>query len=553
MKTIDGIILKGLLISGANNLYNHYPEIDALNVFPVPDGDTGMNMNLTLTSGSKEIQNRGDKNIYEIARTFSRGLLMGARGNSGVITSQIFRGFAEGLAGKEEVDAVGLAEAWIKGVETSYKAVMKPVEGTILTVVRESSDNLKKLVKPGMSIEAAFDILIKEASASLERTPELLPILKEVGVVDSGGYGFVTILKGMKHALNGTIVERNTATATESVNPLTAAGAMMESEEFGYCTEFIMTLGPEDIKKPFSEKKFVSVLNNRGDSLVVVQDEKMVKVHVHTLSPGSVLNYAQQFGEFKTLKIENMTQQHHALEGGEHNHQHADLVEKPVKKSKYALISVSAGAGLNELFHELGVHEVIEGGQTMNPSTEDFIEAVKKTNAENVIILPNNSNIVMTAAQACDVFEEGNINCIVVPSKTIPQGITATLMFNPDATIEENAAEMKSALKNVKSGSVTFSVRDTSIDGLEFKKDDFIGIFDKNIVVSNKNKVECAIELLDKMVDDDCSIITLLIGEDVTAEESEILEKTITKKYPDFELDLRHGGQPVYSFIIGIE
>lgn len=553
MKTIDGIILKELLISGANNLYNHYPEIDALNVFPVPDGDTGMNMNLTLTSGAKEIQNRGDKNIYEIARTFSRGLLMGARGNSGVITSQIFRGFSEALAGKEEIDAIELAEAWIRGVEVSYKAVMKPVEGTILTVVRESSDRLKKQVKPGMAIETAFDIMFKEANASLNRTPELLPILKEVGVVDSGGYGFVTILDGMRYALSGTIIERNTATATEGISPLSAAGALMGEEEFGYCTEFIMSLGPESSKKPFSEAKFTSVLKNRGDSLVVVKDENIVKVHVHTLSPGSVLNYAQQFGEFKTLKIENMTEQHHALENGESPHNHTHLIEKPNNKSKYAVISVSAGDGIDELFKELGVHQIIKGGQTMNPSTEDFIEAIKKSNAENIIILPNNSNIVMAASQACDVFEEGNINCVVVPSKTIPQGIVAALMFNPDAAIEENTAEMKSALKNVKSGSVTFSVRDTSIDGLEFKKDDFIGIYDKNIVVANKNKVKCTIDLLAKMIDDDSSIITLLIGEDVTKEESEKIEATIAKKYPDLELDVRHGGQPVYSFLIGIE
>lgn len=553
MKTIDGIILKELLISGSNNLYNHYPEIDALNVFPVPDGDTGMNMNLTLTSGAKEIQNRGDKSIYEIAKTFSRGLLMGARGNSGVITSQIFRGFSEALVGKEEIDAIGLADAWNKGVEVSYRAVMKPVEGTILTVVRESSDRLKKQVKPGMSIEMAFDIMLNEAKASLDRTPELLPILKEVGVVDSGGFGFVTILNGMRFALSGVIIERNAATVTDGINPLTAAGSMMESEEFGYCTEFIMTLGPDATKKPFSEKKFTSVLNNRGTSLVVVKDDDIVKVHVHTMEPGSVLNYAQQFGEFKTLKIENMTEQHHALETGEDVHEHVDLVEKPNGKAKYAIISVSSGEGIDKFFYELGVDGIIKGGQTMNPATEDFIEAIKKANAENIIILPNNSNIVMAASQACDVFDEDSINCIVVPSKTIPQGITAAMMFNPDATIEENAAEMKSALKNVKSGSVTFSIKDTSIDGLEFKKDDFIGIFDKNIVVSNKDKVQCTLDLLDKMIDEDSSIITMFVGEGVKNEESEKLSSTIAKKYPDLDLDVRYGGQPVYSFLIGIE
>ncbi len=554
MKTIDGITLKQLLISGANNLYNHYPEIDALNVFPVPDGDTGMNMNLTLTSGSKEIQNRSDKSIYEIARTFSKGLLMGARGNSGVITSQIFRGFSQALEGKEEIDALGLAEAWKKGVEISYKAVMKPVEGTILTVIRESSDALSKQVTASTSIEKAFDIMIGEANRSLERTPELLPILKEVGVVDSGGYGFTIILKGMKKALIGELVERNTATATEIGDPKIMAGTLMESEEFGYCTEFIMELGSEETnKKPFSEKKFTSVLLDRGNSLVVVRDENIVKVHIHTLNPGNILSYAQQFGEFKTLKIENMTEQHHALESGQDLKAHTHLVVKPLKKDKYALISVSTGDGVDQLFKEVGVKEIVKGGQTMNPSTEDFIAAIKRCNAENVIILPNNSNIVMTASQACDVFENSEMNCVVVPSKTIPQGFTAAIMFNPDIDIQENAKEMKAALKNVKSGSVTFSIRDTELDGLKFKKGDFIGIYDKNIVSAHRDKVKCGLELIEKMVDEDSGIITILVGEDITSKEKKVIEEALMKSFPEIEINIRDGGQPIYSLLIAIE
>lgn len=553
MKTIDGIFLKQIFISGANNLYNHYPEVDALNVFPVPDGDTGMNMNLTMTSGSKEIQNRSDKNIYEIAKAFSKGLLMGARGNSGVITSQIFRGFSQALEGKEEINALELAEAWKKGVEVAYKAVMKPVEGTILTVARESSDALHKSVKAGMTIEKAFDIMIEESKESLQRTPELLPILKEVGVVDSGGFGFSLILKGMRLALSGEIIERNQATATENATPISVAGAIMENEEFGYCTEFIMILGPDSVKRPFSEKRFTTVLSNRGNSLVVVKDEEIVKVHVHTLNPGDILNYAQQFGEFKTLKIENMTEQHHALETGASVKPHIDLVEKPKEKSKYAIIAVSSGDGIDAFFKEIGVAQIVRGGQTMNPSTEDFIEAIKNCNAENVIILPNNSNIVMAASQACDVFDDDGVNCVVVPSKTIPQGITASIMFNPDATLEENAKEMKAALKTVKSGSVTFSIRDTEIEGVKCKKDEFIGIFDKNIVCSNKNKIKCTFELLEKMINEDSSIITLLVGEGVTSKERKDLETKIAEAFPDLDLDIREGGQPVYSFLIGIE
>jgi len=553
MKTIDGIFLKQIFISGANNLYNHYPEVDALNVFPVPDGDTGMNMNLPMTSGSKEIQNRSDKNIYEIAKAFSKGLLMGARGNSGVITSQIFRGFSQALEGKEEINALELAEAWKKGVEVAYKAVMKPVEGTILTVARESSDALHKSVKAGMTIEKAFDIMIEESKESLQRTPELLPILKEVGVVDSGGFGFSLILKGMRLALSGEIIERNQATATENATPISVAGAIMENEEFGYCTEFIMILGPDSVKRPFSEKRFTTVLSNRGNSLVVVKDEEIVKVHVHTLNPGDILNYAQQFGEFKTLKIENMTEQHHALETGASVKPHIDLVEKPKEKSKYAIIAVSSGDGIDAFFKEIGVAQIVRGGQTMNPSTEDFIEAIKNCNAENVIILPNNSNIVMAASQACDVFDDDGVNCVVVPSKTIPQGITASIMFNPDATLEENAKEMKAALKTVKSGSVTFSIRDTEIEGVKCKKDEFIGIFDKNIVCSNKNKIKCTFELLEKMINEDSSIITLLVGEGVTSKERKDLETKIAEAFPDLDFDIREGGQPVYSFLIGIE
>lgn len=555
MKTINGQILKEMLLSGSNNLYNHYPEIDALNVFPVPDGDTGMNMNLTCTSGAKEIQNRSDFSVYEIAKAFSRGLLMGARGNSGVITSQIFRGFAQGLEGLQEANAVAFSNALLNGVTVAYKAVMRPVEGTILTVVRESAQHLHDIVQKDWTITKCMDELIKEANASLNRTPELLPVLKEVGVVDSGGAGLIKIFDGMKLGLEGHFVERNQATAMESDSPIMAAGSMMEDEEYGYCTEFIMSLGPDSVKKVFNEKRFTSVLASRGNSLVVVHDEDIVKVHIHTLNPGTVLNYAQQFGEFLKLKIENMTEQHNNLMTGKEVEEHVDLVEPEAEKqrSKYAIIAVSSGDGISSFFEEIGVTQIVKGGQTMNPSAEDFVSAIKSANADTVYILPNNSNILMAASQACDIVSDEDVEAFVIPSKTILQGITAAIMFDPDASNEENFRTMKSALKNVKSGEVTFAIRDTEINGLSIKKDDYIGICEKQIVVNGSDKVAIALELLSKMVDDTKSIITVLLGADVDEETAQLLTKKISEKYSSFDLDMRVGGQPVYSFLIGVE
>ena len=560
MKKIDGQLLKQMLISGGNNLYNHYPEVDALNVFPVPDGDTGMNMNLTMTSGAKEIQNRTDSDAFEIAKAFSRGLLMGARGNSGVITSQIFRGFSQGMEGKSEINALELAEAWQKGVEVAYKAVIRPVEGTILTVVREASQYLYNNVKPSHSIEKAMEMLIQEGKESLKRTPELLPILKEVGVVDSGGTGLIYIFEGMLAAVKGDYIERSQATTSEAENPIVAAGASMEEEEFGYCTEFIMSLGPDSVKKPFNEKRFTNILNSHGNSLVVVRDEDIVKVHVHTLTPGNILNYAQQFGEFLKLKIENMTEQHHELATGALAAEdvHTDLIEEASEqelgpKEDFAMIAVSSGAGIDELFQEIGVKVLVKGGQTMNPSSEDFVAAIKQANARNIFIFPNNSNIVMAASQACEMIEDEEVNAFVIPSKTIPQGITASINFDPEGSAEENFRNMKSALKNVKSGEITFSIRDSEINGVQVKKDDFIGIFEKDIIVDSPNKVEATKALIDAMVDEETSLLTILVGEGVSEAEQNAIQEYVSEKYSDIDIDMRLGGQPVYSFLIGAE
>ena len=539
MRTLNGQTLKQLLISGSNNLYNHYPEVDALNVFPVPDGDTGMNMNLTLTSGSKEIQNRSDESAYEISKVFSRGLLMGARGNSGVITSQIFRGFSKGLDGLEEVNALAFSAAFQKGVEVAYKAVVNPVEGTILTVIRESSQFLADNVKDNMSIEKCLDLMLQEARESLKRTPELLPVLKEAGVVDSGGTGLIRILEGMRIAAGGDFVERSQATATE------AQSSTEEGEEEGYLLEFVLKLLKE--KKAFNENRFSNLLSTNGDDLVVNVKDDCVKVHIRVLNPGDILNYAQQFGEFLKLKLVN-------LKIGE-SAEELDFEEEEEAKEKteYAMISVSAGQGIEDFLKEIGVSVVVKGGQTMNPSSEDFVSAIKKANAHNVFIFPNNSNIVMAASQACDMVEDADTNVYVIPSKTIPQGISSAIMFNPEADPEENFRSMKAALKNVKSGEVTFAIRDTEIGGVKVKKDDFIGIFEKDIVVDNPNKLETLMTLLEKMIDEDSSIITILVGQDVNDEEMNQVSELIAEKFSDLDLDIRKGDQPVYSFLIGVE
>ena len=558
-KTIDGDALKRLFLSASNNLFNHYPEVDALNVFPVPDGDTGINMNLTMTSGANEIDKITENDPFLIAKTFARGLLMGARGNSGVITSQIFRGFSLALEGVAEIDALTLAAAFKKGSETAYKAVMRPVEGTILTVIRESSQALSKKVKEGMAIDKALEILLKEANLSLNRTPELLPILKEVGVVDSGGTGLVRIIEGMYLASKDEFVERDQK-GVSAGSIAAAAASAMEEEEFGYCTEFIMSLGPDSVKKIFNQKRFTEWLNEHGNSLVVVKDEDIVKVHVHTLTPGEILNYAQQYGEFLKLKIENMTEQHHALAEGANVEVHEDLVKEEqeeeavrMERVKNAIIAVSSGEGISDYFKELGVTYIVSGGQTMNPSSEDFLKAIKLLNAENIFILPNNSNIVMAASQACDIVAEEGINAFVIPSKTIPQGLVAAMSLDPEADSEENLKNMRYSLKNVKSGEITFSIRDTEINGIKINKDDYIGIFEKDIICGVKDKFTCLLELIEKMVDEESAILTIFLGEDVKREELFDTKKFIEDKYPDLNIDIKDGKQSVYSFLVSIE
>ena len=540
MKTLDGISLKEGFISGSNNLYNHYPEVDALNVFPVPDGDTGMNMNLTLTSGSKEIQNRNDKNISDIAKAFSRGLLMGARGNSGVITSQIFRGFAKGLEGLETVNALQLSNAFQKGVEVAYKAVMKPVEGTILTVIREASQALKEQVKESFSIEKCFEILIKEAHISLNHTPELLPVLKEVGVVDSGGFGLCYILEGILSGIKGNVIERKLATAVDNKQEETV-------EENVYQVNFILKSDIKN-KKPVVDNRLIFHLKNRGfDDIELLHiNDNDIQVKMRSKTPGLVLNFVQQYGEFLKVEVKNLSTKDDVA------FVNKEEMLNNTPKEKYAIIAVSAGEGISNFFKELGVTQIVFGGQTMNPSTEDFVDAIKKCHAENIIILPNNSNIVLAASQACEVVGK-EYNCQVVPTKTIPQGISSCVMFDSELSLEDNLSQMKEAMENVKSGSVTFAIRDSEIDSVQVKKDDFIGILDKKIVSSHRHQINTVMELLEKMVDDNSAVITLLIGKDCDSSLVEKVKNKISKLYPDVDLDIRQGLQPVYTFLIGVE
>lgn len=548
MKVINGEKFKMLLISAANNLYNHYPEIDALNVFPVPDGDTGMNMNLTLSSGAKEILNRNDTSVYEICKVFSRGLLMGARGNSGVITSQIFRGLSQSFDGKETINAIDLANGFDNGRKVAYKAVVKPVEGTILTVIRESSSVLIDKVTEKTSIEEALDIILKEARASLARTPNLLPVLKEVGVVDSGGAGLVKILEGMDSAAHGEFIQKNEATALD-------ANKSNVSENVNYDINFKLLLGPKDNKNIYQKTRFFNVLNSRGNNLKIDQNDNILDIHIESENVGEIISFAENYGEFISLSIFSSLDNANRTKNTEDNKtSNNGLNGDDLKIDKeYALVATSSGSGIDKFFNDVGVNYIVPGGQTMNPSTEDFVKIIKGTHAKTVYVFPNNGNIIMAANQARDVLKD-KINVIVIPTKTIMQGIVSSMMFSADVDTNENIKEMENAIKSVKSGCVTFAIKDTDINGVHVKKDEFMAIKEsKDILFSCKSKIDALIGLLDEMVNEDTAIITILFGNDVTKEEEEMVSDYIKSKYSDCDLDLRRGEQPIYSFLVGIE
>ena len=549
MEKINGLVLAEMIDLGSKNLAKNAEKINALNVFPVPDGDTGTNMNLSMSSGAKETAANVVENIGELGKSFSKGLLMGARGNSGVILSQLFRGMSQHIADKKEVNAKEFAEAIQNGVSIAYKAIIKPVEGTILTVAREAAEAGLKAAENTTSVVEVMEAIYAEAQASLKRTPELLPILKEVGVVDSGGQGLVCVYQGFVAALKGEKIEGLEAVETNLVDMQFEDNHDMdfmnpEDIVYGFCTEFTVRLDKE--KKEFNEDKFREDMSKFGDSLLVISDSEFVKIHVHTETPGDVFNYGQQYGELIKIKSDNMREQHREVL----RKQEAKQASTPKEIKEQAMISISMGAGLSKVLTSMGVDYIVEGGQTMNPSTEDIMKAIKEVNAKNIFIFPNNKNIQLAAKQAAELAEE---NVFVIESKTAPQGLAAVMVFNPQASADENFANMQEVLSTVSTLEVTHAVRDTNIEGVEIKKDEFMGIKDGKIVVSNLSLNTVLEELLEKSIDEDKEIVTLYLGEESTEEYTDFLEQLIEEKYPDVEVELIESGQPVYPYIIGVE
>ena len=549
MEKINGLVLAKMIDLGSKNLAKNAEKINSLNVFPVPDGDTGTNMNLSMSSGAKETAANVVENIGELGKSFSKGLLMGARGNSGVILSQLFRGMTQHIAGKSEIDAKEFAAAIQNGVSIAYKAIIKPVEGTILTVAREAAEAGVKAAENTTSIIEVMDAIYLEAQESLKRTPELLPILKEVGVVDSGGQGLVCVYQGFVAALKGEEIEGLDTVETNVVDMQFEDDHDMdfmspEDIVYGFCTEFTVRLDKD--KKEFNEDKFREDMSKFGDSLLVISDSEYVKIHVHTETPGEVFNYGQQYGELIKIKSDNMREQHREVL----RKQEAKQASAPKEVKEQAMISISMGAGLSKVLKSMGVDYIVEGGQTMNPSTEDIMKAIKEVNAKNIYIFPNNKNIQLAAKQAAELAEE---NVFVIESKTAPQGLAAVMVFNSQLSPEENFANMQEVLSTVSTLEVTHAVRDTNIEGIEIKKDQFMGIKDGKIVVSDLSLNTVLEELLEKSLDEDKEIVTLYLGEDSTDEYTDCLEELLENKYPDVEVELIESGQPVYPYIIGVE
>ena len=549
MEKINGLVLAEMIDLGSKNLAKNAEKINSLNVFPVPDGDTGTNMNLSMSSGAKETAANVVENIGELGKSFSKGLLMGARGNSGVILSQLFRGMSQYIADKKEIDAKEFAEAIQNGVSIAYKAIIKPVEGTILTVAREAAEAGLKAAKNTDSVVEVMEAIYAEAQASLKRTPDLLPILKEVGVVDSGGQGLVCVYQGFVAALKGEKIEGLEFVETNVVDMQFEDNHDMdfmspEDIVYGFCTEFTVRLDKE--KKEFDEDKFRADMSKFGDSLLVISDSEYVKIHVHTETPGEVFNYGQQYGELIKIKSDNMREQHREVL----RKQEVKQATSPKELKEQAMISISMGAGLSKVLTSMGVNYIVEGGQTMNPSTEDIMKAIKEVNAKNIFIFPNNKNIQLAAKQAAELAEE---NVFVIESKTAPQGLAAVMVFNPQAIPEENFANMQEVLSTVSTLEVTHAVRDTNIEGVEIKKDEFMGIRNGKIVVSNLSLNTVLEELLEKSIDEDTEIVTLYLGEESTEEYTDFLEQLIEEKYPNVEVELIESGQPVYPYIIGVE
>lgn len=547
-----------MLEVGGNRLSENAEYVNSLNVFPVPDGDTGTNMNLTYTSGIERVIKQHSDTVGEVGEDLAKGLLMGARGNSGVILSQLFRGFAKAIEGKTTIEAQDLANAFQRGIDTAVKAVMKPVEGTILTVARDSAAAGMQKAEQTDDIIEVMTAVLEEAQTSLENTPNLLPVLKEVGVVDSGGQGLVYIYHGFLESLTGESIpvksaDPNKANVTELAHQEnffnTAHSVASEDIHYGYCTEIMVKIGEgETVTDEFDYDTFRNHLDGIGDSLLVVSDDEIVKVHVHTETPGEVMNYGQKFGSLVKIKVDNMRLQHDDILDGKGSNQAEST--PAAERTNLAIIAVAAGEGIENLFKDMGVKSIISGGQTMNPSTNDILDAINKANADNVIILPNNKNIIMAANQAVEVSE---IPAAVVETKYISQGLTAMLGYNPDGTLEDNKAAMVAEMANVTSGQVTVAVRDTTVDGLEIHKDHFMGIIDGKIVSEDADLVKETINMINQMIDEDKELVTLIFGEETDQATAELIAEAVESANEDIEVEIVDGGQPVYHFLASVE
>ena len=564
--TIDAKTFQKLFLAGANRINSRKDYINELNVFPVPDGDTGTNMSLTILAAAKEVGAVAEPTMATICKAISNGSLRGARGNSGVILSQLFRGFTKAVSKADSLGKDEITAGFTRAVETAYKAVMKPKEGTILTVAKGMADKAEELVDEDMDVIAFCEAIVAYGYEVLSKTPDMLPVLKEAGVVDSGGQGLMEVLQGIVDALTGKVtdieVPAEAASMSSAVISAPKADISTADIKFGYCTEFIILLDKPLTKE--DEKGLKKFFLSIGDSLVLVADEEICKVHVHTNHPGEAFEKALTFGALSNMKIDNMRLEHQEKlikdaenEAARQRQQEAEeeklaakeaAAEKPAKEVGF--IAVSVGEGLTDIFEGLGVDYLIEGGQTMNPSTEDMLNAIEQVNAKNIFILPNNKNIILAAEQARDLTEDKKI--IVLPTKTIPQGLSACVMFNPEVELEENLAEMQEAIDHVKSGEVTYAIKDTTYEGLEIKKDEYMGIFGKDIVVSCPDCLEASKALVDKMVDEDSELVTLIYGKEATKEQAQALADYI-EETSDAEVEIYDGKQPVYSFILGVE
>lgn len=561
--SINSKLLARMFLAGAKNLDSKKDWINELNVFPVPDGDTGTNMTMTIMSAAKEVGSLTNPTMAELAKAISSGSLRGARGNSGVILSQLFRGFCKVIKEYDEIDVTILCEACQKAVETAYKAVMKPKEGTILTVAKGAAEKALELSDDTEDVVTFVEEVIKQAEYVLDQTPEMLPVLKQAGVVDSGGQGLVQVLKGAYDALIGKEIDYTIEGAPTGAAPAKISAETEAEIKFGYCTEFIIVLNaPMSDNEEHAYKAF---LESIGDSIVVVADDEIVKTHVHTNDPGLALQKALTFGSLSKIKIDNMREEHQeklikdsqklaAQQKAEEEAYEAALADEKTNNmpaKEMGFVSVSIGEGMNEVFRGLGVDYLIEGGQTMNPSTEDMLNAIEHVNAKTVFILPNNKNIIMAANQAVDLVEDKQI--IVIPTKTIPQGITALVNYIPDHSAEENKEQMMAEIENVKTGQVTYAVRDTEIDGKTIKQNDFMGIGDKSILSVGTDLRATTLEMVDAMVDEDSAIVSIYFGSDSDEDSANELAAAIEEKYPDVEVEVNDGGQPIYYYVISVE